>query len=317
MIALIVRRLLWMIPVVWAAATLIWIFMFLIPGDPARILAGERTDPEIIEKVRAEWGLNRSAPYRYGLFLWKLVHLDLGTSYVYRKPVSEVIFRGLFHTFFLAVAAMALAVIVGLLLGTLSAARRGSWLDGAALAASTAGISLPTFWVGMMLILIFSSWLGWFPVSGYGEGPGFGSWRLPGLAHLVLPAITLAFFSSGYLARVTRASLLEESTQEYMRAARARGLSFPAALTRHVLPNSLLPVVTLAGMHFGALLGGAIATETVFAWPGIGTVIYQALNGRDLPVVEGGAIALTATFLLVNLAVDISYTLLDPRIRTR
>jgi peptide/nickel transport system permease protein len=315
MIALVVRRLLWMIPAVWAAATLVWIFMFLIPGDPARILAGQRADPEVLEKVRAEWGLDQPPPVRYGRFLWKVVQLDFGTSYVYHLPVSELILKGLFHTFFLAAAATLLAAAAGILLGTLSASRRGSWLDGAALAFSTAGISLPTFWVGMMLILIFASWLGWLPVSGYGEGPGIGSLRLPGLAHLVLPSVTLAFFSSGYLARVARASLLEESSQEYARAARARGLSSSATLMRHVLPNSLLPIVTLVGLHFGTLLGGAIATETVFNWPGVGTVIYHALNSRDLPVVEGGAIALTAIFLLVNLAVDISYTLLDPRIR--
>ncbi|HEY3174784.1 MAG TPA: ABC transporter permease [Candidatus Polarisedimenticolia bacterium] len=315
MIALIVRRLLWMVPAVWAAATLVWIFMFLIPGDPARILAGQRADEEVLERVRAEWGLDRPPAVRYGLFLWKLVHLDFGTSYVYRVPVSEMIFRGLFHTFFLAVAATALALLVGLSLGMLSAARGGTWIDGAALALSTASISLPTFWVGMMLILVFSSWLGWLPVSGYGDGPGIGSLRLPGLAHLVLPSITLAFSSSGFLARVTRASLLEESTQEYVRAARARGLSAPAALARHVLPNSLLPIVTMAGMNFGSLLGGAIVTEIVFNWPGVGTVIYHALHSRDLPVVEGGAIAMTAIFLLVNLAVDISYTVLDPRIR--
>lgn len=305
-----------MIPVLWAAASLIWIFMFLIPGDPARLLAGQRADPDVIKAVRSEWGLDRPALERYGLFLAKLVRFDLGTSYVQQgRPVSEIIGEGMWRTFFLAVSATLLGALGGIALGALGAARRGGVVDATVRLLSTASISLPTFWLGLMLMLVFASRLGWFPVLGYGDGPTILGVRLPGPMHLVLPTVTLAIFSSGFVARVARASLLEEASQEYARAARCRGASSSATLLRHVLANALLPVVTLVGLHFGTLLGGAIATETVFSWPGVGLVMLRALNNRDLPVVEGGAIALTGAFLLVNFAVDISYALLDPRTR--
>ena len=310
------RRLLWMVPVVWAAATLVWIFMFLIPGDPARILAGQSADPDVLEAVRAEWGLDRPAPVRYARFLGKLARFDLGTSYVQAgRPVTEIIGAAMVRTLFLAVAATFLATVLGIVIGTLSAAGHGTPLDAILRTITAVGISVPTFWLGLMLMLVFASRLGWFPVSGYGDGPTVLGIRFPGLGNLVLPSVTLAIFSASYLARVTRASLLEESGQEYPRAARARGATKAAALWRHALANAMLPVVTLVGLNFGALLGGAIATETIFSWEGVGLVMLNALKNRDLPVLEGGAIALTASFLLVNAAVDLSYALLDPRTR--
>jgi len=316
MTSFIIRRLLWMIPVLGAAATLVWVFMFLIPGDPARILAGQRADPDVLAQVRNEWGLDRPAPVRYAKYLWKLAHLDLGVSYVqHGRKVSEIILEGMWRTFFLAITATVLAALLGLSVGALSAAFRGTFIDAALLGVGTAGIALPTFWLGLMLILVFASWLGWFPVSGYSATGEIGRLGLPSPAHLVLPSFTLAIFSGGYLSRVARASLVEESSQEYARAARARGASSLSTLMKHTLSNSLLPIITLLGLNFGALLGGAIATETVFNWPGLGSVMYRALSNRDLPVVEGGAIALTAAFLLVNLAVDLSYGILDPRTR--
>jgi peptide/nickel transport system permease protein len=311
-----VRRLLWMIPVLWAAATLVWIFMFLIPGDPARILAGQSADPDVLAAVREEWGLDRPAPVRYAHFLAKLARFDLGTSYVQQgRPVTGIIGAAMVRTLFLAITATLLASALGIFLGTLSAAWRGTLIDHVLRGATAAGISVPTFWLGLMLMLVFASGLGWFPVSGYGDGPTILGIRFPGFMHLVLPSVTLAIFSSCYLARVTRASLLEESNQEYPRAARARGVTETAAIWRHALANAMLPVVTLVGLNFGALLGGAIATETIFSWPGVGLVMLNALKNRDLPVLEGGAIALTGSFLLVNAAVDLSYALLDPRTR--
>jgi len=316
MTAYILRRLLWMIPVLWAAATLVWVLMFLIPGDPARILSGQSPDPDVLAAVRAEWGLDRPPVERYGMFLWKLAHLDLGTSYVQRgRAVSAILAESMFRTFVLALAATALATIVGVVLGTLAGGHRGSVFDGVTSVLSAAGISLPTFWLGLMLMLVFSSRLGWFPVEGYGRGVTILGVQTPGLMHLVLPTVTLSVFSAGFLMRVTRASLVDEASQEYPRAALARGASRPATLWRHQLANSLLPVVTLVGLNFGTLLSGAIATETVFNWPGLGLVMLRALNNRDLPVVEGGAILLTAAFLVVNTLVDISYAWLDPRVR--
>ena len=315
MTGFILRRVLWMIPVLWAAATLAWISMFLIPGDPAAVMAGPRADPEVLAAARAEWGLDRPPVVQYARYLGKLARLDLGTSYVQRRPVSQIIAEGMVHTFFLAASATLMGICGGMLMGTLSAAWRGTAVDSATRALTAASVSLPTFWVGLMLMLVFSSRLGWLPVLGYGEGPVVLGVSLPGPLHLVLPSVTLALGLSGYLARVTRASLIEESSQEYALAARARGASRGAALGRHALANSLLPIVTLTGLSFGHLLGGAIVTETVFAWPGVGAVMLRALDGRDLPVVEGGAITLTAAFLLVNLLVDLSYAWLDPRTR--
>ena len=315
LIRFVVRRFLWMIPVLWAAATLVWIFMFLIPGDPARLLSGQSGDPDVIELIRKEWKLDEPALTRYTHFLGKLAVLDLGMSYVQGRPVSEMVAEGMMRTFFLALAATLLAALSGVALGTLAASRRGSPLDVGVRLLATTGISMPTFWLGLMLMLVFASWLGWFPVSGYGNGPTIFGVRFPGPMHLVLPAVTLAVFSAGYLTRVTRASLIEEGAQEYARAARARGTSGMAALLRHAMANSLLPVITIVGLNFGALLGGAIATETVFNWPGLGLMMLRALNARDLPVVEGGVITLTAAFLLVNFAVDMSYAWLDPRTR--
>ncbi|HET9480349.1 MAG TPA: ABC transporter permease [Candidatus Polarisedimenticolia bacterium] len=316
MTGLIVRRLLWMLPVLWAAATLVWVLMFLIPGDPARLLAGQNADPALLAHVRAEWGLDEAAPIRYGRYLGKLARLDLGTSYVqHRRPVVTILMEGFWKTLLLALSATGLSLVLGVGLGAISAAGRSTWLDAAARGITTAAISAPTFWVGLILMLVFASTLGWFPITGYGGGPTLAGFRLPGASHLALPAATLAIPSIGLLARVARASIIEESAKGYARAAQARGASPASTLLRHALANAMLPIVTLAGLNFGHLLGGAIATETIFGWPGIGRVMMQALEARDLPVVEGGVILLTAVFLLVNLAVDLSYAWFDPRIR--
>jgi len=315
MIRFAVRRLLWMLPVIWVAATLVWIFMFLIPGDPARILAGQSASPERITAARAEWGLDRPAAGRYLAYLAKVARGDLGTSYVQERPVSIIVREAMGHTLLLALCATLLSAAAGVLMGVASAAWRGGPVDLALRGVAVLGLSLPTFWVGMMLMLLFASRLGWLPISGYGDGPVVAGMRLPAAAHLVLPSVTLAIFSSGYLARVTRAGLLEESARSYVQAARARGAGAVRALAGHALGNTLAPVMTLVGLNFGWLLGGAVATETVFNWPGIGSAILRALNNRDLPVVEGAAMALTAAFLLVNLAVDLLCAWLDPRAR--
>ncbi len=315
MLLFITRRLLWMLPVLWAAATLIWILMFLIPGDPARILSGQSADPEVLARVRTEWGLDQPAPARYARYIARLAHMDLGTSYVQHRPVTVILREGLGRTFLLALCASALGLAIGVGLGLACAARPGSGLDAAARIFSALNLATPTFWMGMILMLIFASWLRWLPVSGYGEGITLGGFRLPGLAHLILPAVTLALFSSALLARVARAALLEARAQPYCTAAMARGVTSGGALSRHALKAAGAPIATLAGLSFGTLLGGAIATETVFAWPGLGLVILRAISVRDLPVVEGAAVSMTAIFLLVNLAVDLSYGLLDPRAR--
>jgi len=311
------RRILHAIPVLWAAATLVWIFMFLIPGDPARMLGGQTADPEIIAAVRAEWGLDQPAPVQYGRFLFNLARLDMGTSYRNGGvPVSSLIGRAMTRTFFLALTAAAVSAALGLLAGAIAAAWKGRLAGGACLAATTVGVSVPSFWSGLLLMLLFASGLRWFPPSGYGAGPLLMGIQFPHPSNLVLPAATLAIYYGSYLARVARAAFLDEKSQEYMRAAVARGGSDLRALIRHAMPNVLLPVVTMTGLIFGHLLGAAVATETIFNWPGLGLLMYNAIANRDLPVIEGGVIALTAAFLLVNLVVDLSYGALDPRLRT-
>jgi ABC-type dipeptide/oligopeptide/nickel transport system permease component len=313
------RRLLSLLPVLWAVVTLIWICLFLLPGDPASLLAGgQRADPGVVARIRAEWGLDDPAPARYVRYLAALARGNLGTSYLQGRPVSRVIAEAFPPTAFLAVAAMLLAVSGGILLGIVSAAYAGRWPDHLLAFFSLVVVSLPAFWLGLMLILLFSSRLGWLPVLGYGmEGmriPEIGV-RLPELRHLILPALTLSFVSLGTIARVTRSSLLEVLQREYILRSAAQGTAPAGLYFRHALKNALIPVVTVTGIDFASLLGGAVATEFVFAWPGMGKAIVHAIADRDLPVVEGGVICLCVAFVLVNLAVDLCYVFVDPRIR--
>ncbi len=312
------RRLLLLLPVLWMAATVVWAALFLVPGDPVRLLAGKTADPEVVARIRADWGLHEPPMVQYGRFLWRLVHLDLGHSYVQRRPVAEILGDHLVPTLVLAASAVALSLLLSLTLGALAAARRGTWLDRAVQGFALLSLSTPVFWLGLMLMLAFASsrGLGWLPVSGYGEAGGGGSrLGLPDFSHLLLPALSLALMSAGALTRMTRASLLDVLGQDYVRAATARGLPPVRVLGRHALRNALVPVVTLAGLDLAALVGGAIVTESVFAWPGLGRTMVHAIHLRDLPVVEGGVLVMTAGFVLVTLLVDVGYGWIDPRTR--
>ncbi len=319
MIPYVLRRLLGMIPVLWAVVTLIWICVFLLPGDPARLLAGgQRFDPQVVARIRSEWGMDDPAPLRYLRYLSGLARGNLGTSYLQGRPVGRVLSEALPPTAILALCAILLASAGGIALGLLSAAFARRWLDDLITFLSLVCVSLPAFWLGLMLILLFASRLGWLPVLGYGmEGlriPGTAI-RLPEARHLVLPALTLSLVSLGTIARMTRASLLEILEQDYIRSSAAQGTAPPSLYLRHALRNALIPVVTVIGIDFASLLGGAVATEFVFAWPGLGKAIVRGIADRDLPVVEGGVICLCLAFVLVNLAVDLCYVLIDPRVR--
>ena len=319
MIPYVLRRLLNLVPVLWAVVTLIWICVFLLPGDPARLLAGgQRFDPRVVARIRAEWRLDDPAPVQYLRYLSGLARGDLGTSYLQERPVSRVIGEAFPPTAVLAVAAILIASVGGIGLGLLSAAYSRRWVDELLALFTLVCVSLPAFWLGLMLILLFASGLGWLPVLGYGmEGariPGTGI-RLPELRHLVLPALTLSLISLGTIARITRASLLEVLDRDYIRSSAAQGTGPTALYLRHALRNALIPVITVIGIDFAALLGGAVATEFVFAWPGLGKAIVRGIADRDLPVVEGGVICLSLAFVLVNLAVDLCYVLIDPRVR--
>lgn len=305
-------------PVLLAAATIVWIFVFFLPGDPARLIAGgQAADPLVIETIRHEWGLDRPAPIQYASYLGKLLRFDLGSSYIQKRSVASIIAAHFPATLVLATAGVLLAAVFGVGLGSLAALRRGRLLDSLVLIVALLGTSIPVFWLGLILMLLFASRLGWFPVLGYGmEGAmiPFTEIRLPEWDHLVLPAITLSLVSMGAIARITRASLIEGGTAEFLRTARAKGASGARVFARHALQNALIPVVTIVGLDFASLLGGAVATEYVFAWPGLGRTIVRAIGLRDLPVVEGGVLFLTGIFVLVSLALDLLYLVLDPRI---
>jgi len=318
MIGYLLRRLAGLLPVLAAAVTLVWVLMIALPGDPARLIAGgQSADPAIVGAIRAEWGLDRPMPVQFAAYLGRLLRGDLGTSYLQGRPVAAVIGDHLVPTLVLAVAATLLAAAGGVTLGCLAAARRGRLTDALVLGASLLGASAPVFWIGLLLIVLFASRLHWLPVAGYGlDGaviPGIGA-RLPEWDHLVLPAATLALVSMGAIARVTRAALLDTAAAAFATTARARGASRLRVFLKHGLRNALVPVVTVLGLNLAGLLGGAVATEYVFAWPGLGKAMVRAIALRDLPVVEGCVLVLTLIYVLASLAVDLLYPVLDPRL---
>ena len=298
------RRLLLTIPVLLGVATLVFSLIHLIPGDPAQAMLGEAAPQADVVELRHRLGLDRPLIEQYGMFLKGLVKGDLGTSLRTGQPVTDQIVERMPATFELAAAAMIVAIAFAMPLGIVAAVRRGTVADHAAMTISLAGVSVPNFWLGPMLAIIFAVELGWLPVSGR------GTW-----AHLVLPAISLGAALAAILARMTRATMLEELREQYVQAARARGVSKSRAVLRHAFRNSLIPVVTLLGLQFGAVLTGAVITETIFAWPGVGRLLIQAITFRDYPLVQGCILLIALTYVGVNLATDMVYGVLDPRIR--
>ena len=268
------------------------------------LMVGENWSPQQIADFRHAMGFDRPWYVQYLDFLGKAVHGDFGVSLRQQQPTFQLIAERMPATLQLAGAAMAIALVVGLPLGVLAATRRGSIWDNALMLGGLLGQSMPVFWLGLLLIMVFAVGLGWFPVAGAG-----------GLDHLVLPAVTLGLFSTAYIARMARSSMLEVLGKDYVRTARAKGLSQRGVVVRHGLRNALIPLVTVVGLQFGALLGGAVITETIFAWPGVGRLTIQAIQTKDLPLVEACVILLASIFVLVNLVVDLLYTYLDPRIR--
>jgi peptide/nickel transport system permease protein len=304
MITYLIRRLLLTIPVVLGVATLVFALIHLVPGDPAQAMLGEGASQEEVLKLRGQLGLDRPLFTQYKSFLWGIAHGDLGTSFRYQTPVTRQIRERFPNTAKLALSAMLVALLVAIPLGILAAVYRGTFIDHAAMTLALAGICMPNFWLGPLLAILFAVWLGWLPVSGTGTP-----------AHLVLPAVTLGAALAAILARMTRASVLEELRELYVLAARARGLSGARAVLRHAFRNSLIPIVTIVGLQFGAVLTGTIITETIFAWPGIGRLLIQAINFRDYPLVQGCILFISVTYVAMNLITDLTYGFLDPRIR--
>jgi ABC-type dipeptide/oligopeptide/nickel transport system permease component len=299
-----VRRLLLTIPVIIGVATLVFSLIHLIPGDPAQAMLGDTASQKDVEELRERLGLNKPLLEQYGLFLKGIVHGDLGMSLRTGDSVTRQILTRMPATMELAAAAMLVAVLFALPLGIAAAVWRGTVVDHAAMTLALGGVSVPNFWLGPLLAIIFAVELGWLPVSGR------GTWQ-----HLILPAISLGAALAAILARMTRATLLEELREQYVIAARARGVSPARAVLRHAFRNSLIPVVTLLGLQFGAVLTGAVITETIFSWPGIGRLLVQSIGFRDYPLVQGCILLIAFTYLLVNLLTDLLYGVLDPRIR--
>jgi ABC-type dipeptide/oligopeptide/nickel transport system permease component len=299
-----VRRLALTVLVLFGVATLVFSLIHLIPGDPAQAMLGEAASQKDVEDLRQRLGLDRPLVDQYGRFLRGVLHGDLGTSFRTGEPVTTQILERMPATMELAAAAMLVAIAVALPLGVAGAARRGTFIDHSAMALALSGVSIPNFWLGPLLAIVFAVELGWLPVSGR------GTW-----AHLVLPAISLGAALAAILARMMRATLLEELRELYVVAARARGVSRARAVMRHAFRNSLIPVVTIIGLQFGAVLTGAVITETIFAWPGIGRLLIQSIGFRDYPLVQGCILLIAVTYVAVNLLTDLLYGVLDPRIR--
>lgn len=299
-----VRRLLIAIPAILGVVVVVFAMVRLAPGDPALLLAGEFADEATIERVRVRFGLDRPVHEQFGLFVANLATGDLGRSTRTNRPVVEDLATFFPNTLELAVAAILIAALIGISAGVLSAVYRNTWIDGVTTFLALVGVSMPVFWFGLLAILFFSVRLEWFPVSGRGS-----------LMHLVLPAITLGVSSTAIIARMTRSAMLEVLSQDYVRTARAKGVLKRGVIGKHALRNALVPVVTIGGLEFGRLLGGAVLTETVFTWPGIGRLLVDSILARDYPVVQGAVLLIATAFIIVNLLVDMIYGLIDPRIR--
>ncbi len=295
-----------LVPILFGVATLTFILMYVVPGDPVRALAGERYDEETLARMRTELGLDRPLAVQYVVFLGRLARFDLGRSFVTRRPVAEAIRERFPRTLVLALSAMCLAIVGGIAIGTVAAWGRHPVVSRILMTVSLVGVSMPVFWLGLLLIYLFAIKLRVLPPSGYGGGS---------IRNLILPALTLSFASMATIARVTRSGVLDALGEDYVRTARAKGLGERIVLGKHVLRNALIPVITIAGADFGSYLSGSVLTESVFGWPGLGRFVVQAILRRDFPVIQGAVLFMAVLFILVNLAVDLSYGAIDPRIR--
>lgn len=331
MLRYIFRRLLLLIPIMVGVSLVVFLFIHMIPGDPARIMLGEHDTPSALAELREQLGLNDPLHIQYLRFASKMVRGDLGRSISSNNRVSEELAARFPATIELSIVAMIIAIIVGVPAGIISAVRQNSLFDRAGMFFALLGVSMPVFWLGLMFIWFFSLVLGWLPASarldslidlptrtGFmvmdsliaGDFAAFGN----ALAHLLLPGITLGTIPMAIIARMTRSSLLEVMSQDYVRTARAKGLAERKVVLRHALKNALIPVITIIGLEFGALLGGAVMTETIFSWPGVGRLTYDAIMNRDFPMLQGSILLIAASFVLVNLLVDLAYAFVDPRI---
>jgi len=312
MLPLILRRIAATIPVMAVVALTVFLLLHLTPGDPAQIIAGDYATPQDVAKIRAALGLDKPLLTQAGIWLANVLRGDLGTSIYSGLPVTKLIGQRVGPTVALTLLAMLVSVSVAVPLGVLAAWRQGSWIDRVIMVFSVSGFSMPTFWLGFLLVWVFSIWLGVLPVQGY-QTPDAGPWQF--LRHLVLPALTLSLVYMALIARMTRASMLGVLQEDYVRTAFAKGLAPRRVLLGHALKAASLPVVTIIGVGFALLIGGAVVTESVFALPGIGRLTVDAIVRRDYPVIQGVILIISGVYVLLNLVIDVLYVVLDPRIR--
>jgi ABC-type dipeptide/oligopeptide/nickel transport system permease component len=304
LLAYALRRILYLVPVVLGVSIVSFALLRFIPGDPAVVLAGVGATQADLDGIRAEYGLDQPLPVQYFTYVGHALQGDLGISIRTRDPVANTLFMRLQLTLQLTVASMVLAVIFGIFAGVMAATHHNSWLDTSIMVTSLAGISLPGFWLGLLLLVVFAGMLHWLPAGGSGTPQ-----------HLILPAIVLGASGAAVIARMTRASILDVIRQDYLRTLRANGVSERLIVYKHALRNALNPVITIIGLEFGFLLGGAVIVESVFALPGVGMLMVNAIFNRDYPVVQGGMLVIAILFVLVNLLTDLVYGLVNPRIR--
>ena len=304
------RRILQFIPTILIISLIMFVLLNLLPGNAALMAGDQRKapDPRVVEQLKKEWGIDKPVHTRYLIYLKGLAKGDLGTSFLRREPVNKLVGERIWPTMRLSIAALLISVGIGIPLGFISALKRGTLIDTASMIGAVSGVSLPQFWAGLLLMYLFSVSLGWLPTSGYGNGK---------FVHLIMPAITLGVGYTALLARTTRAAVLEVLHKDYIRTARSKGQKESVVIRKHALPNALVPVVTIAGIQFGILLGGAVLTEIIFSIPGLGRLMVSSIEMRDYPMVQGGVLFIAVAFCLVNLGVDLLYAWLDPRIKSQ
>ncbi len=324
MLAYTVKRILLVVPTLVGILVLVFALMQVVPGDPAAILLGEQATAEAIAEVRHELGLDRSIPVQLGDYIWSSLQGDLGDSFFQNEPVTRAIGARLGATIELAVASLVFAIVVGLFLGVVAAVKQGSIVDVVSMLFAQLGVSMPVFWLGILLTFWFAVELNWLPAIGRGEPllnaigaalSGRPGVLLDSLSHLVLPAVALGLNSAAVISRLVRSSMLETLSEDYIRTAYAKGLPPSAVVVSHALRNALLPVISVIGLRFGVLLGGAVLTEAIFGWPGLGQLAVTAISQRDIPLVQGVVLVFALMFTIVNLVVDLLYGVIDPRIR--
>ena len=299
-----ITRVLTAFAVVLGVVCLVFMLLHLVPGDPVEVMLGESARPADKAALQQALGLDQPPHVQFGRYLASLGRFDLGTSLYSARPVRDVLLERLPATLELGVAALLIALLLAVPLGVLAAVKKGTAWDVGAMGIALFGVSIPNFWMGPMLILVGALWLGWFPVSGRG-----------GIASLVLPALTLGTALAAILSRMIRSALLEVLNEDFMRTARGKGLPDRTVIVRHGLRNALLPVITLVGLQLGALLSGAVITETVFSWPGIGSLVVEAIHRRDYPVVQATVLCISASYVVLNMLTDLAYARIDPRVR--